>query len=461
MTQETINYSLSTRDGHLFIEDCDTVELAERFGTPVFVVSEAHLVRNFKAYRDAFERHWPEGKVRIQAAIKANPVTAIRRVLTREGCGCDTFGIGELEAALRGGVPPHDIAVNGSCKTPEIIRKAIELGCHVVLDSPVELDYCAQQADELGRTCQVMLRVKPYLEDLDLPSDFFPGRTIRDMTQTVKYGIPTSEMLPMVPKIMALPQIDLIGIHCHSGRHSKKMAFWESLTRNTVKLTKRVSELADGWIPRVISIGGGMASEHDRESRVAVTDYPSPTPDDYAKTITEAFRDEMGQQGLPVDGLLLEVEPGRALHNETGIHLFKVHVMKHETENIDRRWAETDTTECFLGVGSLNVEPPFDMVMASKAGQEATVKTDIAGLTCNYECLAEQAPTPELEPGDVLAFLNTGSYIEVYTCNFNALPRPAMVLVSGAEAELVKRRETIDEVFQRDVVPERLKSLGG
>ena len=123
--------------------------------------------------------------------------------------------------------------------------------------------------------------------------------------------------------------------------------------------------------------------------------------------------------------------------------------------------AETDTSECFLSIGSLNVECPFQYVFANKADETRSGVADIAGITCNYECLAEQAPVPEsMAPGDIIAFLNTGSYIEVYTCNFNALPRPATVLVSGDKAELIKQAETLDDVFGRDIVPERLANIG-
>jgi diaminopimelate decarboxylase len=458
----SFNDPLSIRNGHLYFEDCDVVELAKEFGTPLFVVSERKLVENYHNYHDAFVSRWPEGRVRVMGAIKANPVTAIRRVLTREGCGCDTFGMGELEVALRGGVPTEDIAVNGSIKGREIIRRAIELGIHVVLDSPRELDYCEQEAEKLGKKADIILRLKPYMKDLgDEPSDFFPNRTICDMTQTVKYGIPTSEMLPMVPKIKASQWVNLVGIHTHSGRHSKKAIFWQSLVRNLVVLIKQISDgMGDNWSPHIVSVGGGFAAEHDLESRVAVTDYHSPTVDDYAETVTTTFRDAMKENGLSVDGLLLEVEPGRALHNETGIHLAKVHVVKHETATIDRIWAETDTSEVFLGIGSLNVTPPFKYVVANKADQEATEKIDVVGITCNYECMMEQAPVPQIEPGDIFAFLNTGSYIEPYTCNFNALPRPGMVLVSGDKANWVKRPETLDDVFGRDMVPEHLAGIG-
>ena len=456
----TDNDILSIRKGHLYIEDCDTVELANRFGTPLFVVSETKLVSNLKAYTSAFEKHWPEGRVRVMAAIKANPITASRRVLTREGAGCDTFGAGELELALRGGVPTEDIAVNGSIKTPEIIRRAIELGIHVILDSPRELDYCEQEAEKLGKKATIVLRLKPFLEDLDDPSDFFPSRLIRDMTQTVKYGIPTSEMLPMIPKIRASKWVELVGVHTHSGRHSKKAAFWKSLIRNYVQLIKQISDgMGNGWVPHIVSIGGGFAAEHDIESRVAVTDYVTPSVEEFAQITTTAFRESMQASGLSTRGIIFEVEPGRALHNETGIHLTRVHVAKHETANIDRRWLETDTSEVFLSVGSLNVKPAFRYVVANKADRPEAYKADIVGITCNYECLAEQAPVPETASGDVIAFLNTGSYIEVYGCNFNVLPRPGTVLVKGDQAEMVKAHETLEQVFSRDIVPDRLKEI--
>ncbi|MEH6552419.1 MAG: hypothetical protein V7744_20785, partial [Pseudomonadales bacterium] len=156
----------------------------------------------------------------------------------------------------------------------------------------------------------------------------------------------------------------------------------------------------------------------------------------------------------------LEAEPGRAIHNETGIHLTQVHVVKHETATIDRKWLETDTSEVFLGISSLNEQCPFQYVFANKADEPRTATADIAGITCNYECMAENAPVPEsMAPGDTIALLNTGSYIEVYTCNFNALPRPGTVLVNGDKAELIKRHETLDEVFGRDLVPEHLVNI--
>jgi diaminopimelate decarboxylase len=454
-----LNPNLSVRNGRLFIEDMDTVEIAEKFGTPLFVVSEKTLVDNYRAFQESFQKYYPEGRIRVMAAVKANPTVAIRRLLSREGCGCDTFGMGELETALRGNVPYEDIAVNGSIKGPEIIEKAVKLGIPIILDNKDELDMCQEEAAKQGKMAKVLLRIKPYMKDLDEPSDFFPSRLIRDMTQTVKYGIPTSEVIEMLPKFASMPNVQLEGVHTHAGRHSKKPVFWKALVTSIVDMIKVIHDgVGNDWRPEIVSVGGGFPSEMDKETRVAVTDYETPHIEDFAQVVTETFRNEMKKHGFSIDGIILEIEPGRAMYNESGIHLFKVHNMKHETAHgMDYQWAETDTSETFLSIGGLNVVPPFDLVACNKADKPYDTKVDVVGITCNYDCLAEQTEMPQLEKGDILAFLNTGSYIEPYTCNFNALPRPGMVLVSGGTCEWVKMPETQDEVFSRHVVPERLK----
>ncbi|MEH6579148.1 MAG: hypothetical protein V7731_18970 [Amphritea sp.] len=449
--------TLSIRNGHLYIEDCDTVELAAQFGTPLFVVSENHLRENLRHYQKAFETCWPEGEVRVMPAIKANPTIAVRRVLSEEGAGCDVFGPGELECALRGGVAPEMISVNGSIKDHAIIEKAVSIGARIVLDSPKELEICNQVGEKLNKKARVMLRLKPYLAELEEKSDFLPQQEIRELTQTIKYGIPTSEVLPMGPRAMELPFVEPIGVHIHMGRHSKKLSVWCQLIESYVALIKQLSELMNGWIPKEVDFGGGFASSQDLETRVAVTDYPTPTLEQYAEAITTSFRTAMQQHGLATNGIMIEVEPGRGLHNETMLHLTRVHNIKHETINLEHQWAEVDTSEVFLGIMGVNPTPPFDYVVANKADQPSDAYFDIVGVTCNAEWLYQQVPVPELESGDVIAMLNTGAYIEPMAANFNALPRPGMVMVSGEQADLIKRHETLDEVFSRHQVPERLK----
>lgn len=454
-----ISDSLSIRKGRLFVEECDVTSVAKNFGTPLFVISESHLRNNLRRYKSAFTRYWPEGPVRIMPAIKASPILAVRRVLSDEGCGCDVFGPGELECALRGGVDPAAISVNGSIKDRSIIRRAIEVGARIVLDSPRELELCEQEAAGLDKVARVMFRIKPFMSELETTSDFMPDAEIREMTQMIKYGIPTSEVLPMGPRAMELAHIDPIGIHVHMGRHSKKMVVWQSWVRHCVLLTKRLSDSMSGWVPSEVDFGGGFPSFPDKDTDVYVQGYEGPSLEEYAEGITEAFRSAMQEVAMDPAGITIEVEPGRGLHCDTGIHLTTVHNIKEETENRPRKWAELDTSEVFLGIPGFNDEPPFDFIFANKADHATDVIADMVGQTCNAELLFNQVHTPFLEQGDVVALLNTGSYIEPMAANFNALPRPGTVLVCGDQAEVVKRHETVDEVFARDIIPGRLAFL--
>lgn len=448
--------ALSIRDGALFIEDRKASDLAREFGTPLYVVSDAQLRANLAEFRDAFARHWPEGNTRILPALKANTAIAVRRILNSEGAGCDIFGPGELEAALRGGVDPALISVNGSLKDRAIIARAIEIGARIVLDSPAEMETCIQEARARGKTAHVMLRLKPNMSDLELVSDFYPERTIRELTQIIKYGIPTSEVLAMAPRLHAAPELDLIGYHVHMGRHSKAFEVWGALIGGCVALMKRLSDLMDGHAPKVVDFGGGFPAPDDDDYDVAVHEGPTPSVADYLRYICETFRTEMARNGLPVEGVTLEVEPGRALHANTALHLTTVRNTKTETETMNGwRWAETDTSEGFLGIHGLNLDaPPFPLIFGDKADVAHETVTDVVGISCNAEMLFHQVSAPQLEAGDVLAFCNTGAYLEPAANNFNALPRPGMALVCGDKAAMIRRHETVEDVFARDVIPD-------
>ena len=167
-----IDECLSIRDGHLWVEGCDAVELARTFGTPIHVISEDHLRRNVRRTTAAFRAAWPEGDVLLLPSIKANYTLALRHILTQEGTGCDTFGPGELEAALRTGVPPETISVNGSVKAPELIARAVEAGCRITLDSVREIELVRAAARDAGRRAVVRFRVRPDYDGLDTFTEF-------------------------------------------------------------------------------------------------------------------------------------------------------------------------------------------------------------------------------------------------------------------------------------------------
>lgn len=456
-----INTSLSIRNGRLFMEDCDLSELAQEHGTPLFVVSENHLRSNYREFRDSFSKYWPEGDVCVFPALKAYPSLALRRIFSEEGAGCDCYGPGELEGAIRGNTKPELISVNGSIKNRSIIRRAIEVGARIVLDSSQELEMCHEVASELGKTARIMFRPKPFMADLNTDSDFYPpGHPIRELTQRVKYGIPTSDVLDMGERAAKMDNIEVIGIHIHMGRHSKKLEVWEAWVEACVNVINDLNKRMGGWLPKHIDLGGGFPNTSDRDADVINKNYPTPSLDQYAKVITDAIRRKMSDFGLSTQGITLEMEPGRGIYGNAAIHLASVRNVKRELENGKRSWAEIDTAETFLGVaGSLiDDQPLFDHIVTNKADAPCTEHADIVGQTCGFELLIPNGALPPLENGDVIALLNTGAYAEPMACNFNSLPRPPSILVSGNQSDVIKRRESVEEVYARDVIPARFRS---
>jgi diaminopimelate decarboxylase len=445
----------SERDGRLFVEECDAAALAEQFGTPLHVVSETRLRENVRRWQAVFSAAWREGPVRLYPSLKANPIVAVRRILTEEDTGCDIFGPGELECALRAGVRGEDLSVNGSIKDRALVDRALEHGARIILDSPRELQLCEEAARARGVTARVLLRLKPDLSALEGDSDFAPGMRIADLTHMIKYGIPTSEARAMAARLPALTHVELVGVQVHMGRHSKRPEVWDAWVRASVARCAELRSLLGGdWRPACIDLGGGFPSPRDRDPDVAVVDYETPSLEVLAETVAGALREALAAHDFDASGIRLELEPGRGLHADTGIHLATVRNLKEERVGGDYAWAEVDTAETFLDGHGFNLERPIhDYVIANRAGAAVEAEYDIVGQTCNAEILVHRGPCPPLAEGDVVAFLDTGAYGEPNACNFNALPRPGVLLVCGDRADWVRRPETVSDVFSRDLEP--------
>jgi diaminopimelate decarboxylase len=459
-----IDGCLSVRDGHLWVETCDAVELARRFGTPVHVISDDQVRRNVRRTDAAFRRAWPEGDVLLLPSIKANFTLAVRRILTEEGTGCDTFGPGELEAALRTGVPPEAISVNGSVKSADLITRAVEAGCMVTLDSAREVELVRDAARRAGRRAVVRFRVRPDYDGLDTFTEFAETDVpIREAASAYKPGIPTEDLLAIGPVALAAEELDVAGVMAHLGRHHHSLDVWRAMAASFADAIGALVAAWDGWVPRAIDVGGGFASPRDPTGRATTRgmrrplDELSPPIEAYADTVATSLREGLRRHGVRTDGIRLEAEPGRALLADTGVHLATVRNVKAQTRPIAQRWVELDTTEMFLPDGLIE-HNRWTAVVATRADQPVTQSCDVVGMSCGFDVIVAGAALPDVEPGDVIAILDTGAYQDAASSNFNALPRPATVLVHGDHAEVVKRAETVDDVFRRDIVPERLES---
>jgi diaminopimelate decarboxylase len=444
---------LRERDGRLWMEDCDLVELARRFGTPAYVLSEARMRSNARRIRSAFEAAWPHGPVRLLPSLKANLSLAARRVLTQEGAGCDTFGPGELHAALAAGVPPERISVNGSAKDAPLIERAVAAGARITLDDARELDLVQAAARAAGRRARVRLRVRPDYTGLDAPSDFFPELDVRTAAHRYKPGIPRAELADLGRRALASAELELTGLMAHLGRHSADPAVWRAMGTSFAETVAGCLDAWGGWRPAELDVGGGFPAPRDPTSP---TGAPAAAIGDYAAAVAGGLADGLRAAGVDPDGIALEAEPGRSLYADAGVHLTSVRNVKRQTSPIAWAWVECDTTEMFLA--DLLIEHArFPVVVASRAGEPTALVADVVGISCGFDVLATQAALPAVAPGDVLALLDTGAYQDACANNFNGLPRPGTLLVSGAAAEWIKLPETVDQVFARDVVPKRLQ----
>jgi diaminopimelate decarboxylase len=459
-----IDDCLSIRAGHLYMEDCDAVELARRFGTPLNVVSENQLRTNARRFRGAFSAGWPGGTVNILPSIKANYSLALRRILSQEGLGCDTFGASELYAALQGGVRPELISVNGSIKDPDLIDAALEAGARITLDSARELDLVTDAVRRTGLRARIRLRVRPAYTELQEPTEFAEEEIpIFYAANAYKPGIPIDDLLPLGPQAFAADGIEVTGLMVHFGRHHRDLGVWRRMIASFVDVIDEVRAAWGGWEPSEVDVGGGFATHRDpfgramsRHADRPEDDY-APTIEEYASCITSALRYELERRQIETTGKTLEVEPGRSLYADTGIHLAMVRNIKRQSRPIEQRWVEVDTSEAFLP--DVIVEHTrFSHVVANKANHQSETAADIVGKSCGFDLLSHSAALPEIEIGDVIAFLDTGAYQDAVSNNFNAMTRPATVLVNGTEVDVIKRAETIGEVFARDVVPKRLSS---
>lgn len=485
------------RDGRLYVEDIAASDLVARFGSPVFVYSERQLRHNVRRIRAAFARGWPDGPVDVLPAFKANPMLATRRILSAEGAGADIYSPEELDGALRAGTDPELVSVNGGGKSYEHVRRCVEAGVRITVEDLPEIDLIEAAAEELGCTAKIRFRVKPAVPNLWRRTDFSQLSAPIDIgLQVYKSGIPPQYLPELGRRVRAMPRVELVGLHVHAGRHHPTPWFWRGLMRRYGRLVAELCREWDGWQPQELGIGGGFPSSRDpmnketprSEFLLTAAGYPlmvglrglgtrayhavmgralphlltGPAPahpapiEDFAAVATATLRAELRRGGVPTDGVRLQVEPGRWLYGNAGIHLARVKGVKRQTQPIPYTWLLTDTTVFFLAGGALE-HNRYPVLLADRADAPATTTVDVVGHSCFADLIAAGSRLPEAESGDVVAFLETGAYQESSASNFNALPRPATVLVDGARADLIKRAETGQDVWARDLVPDRLR----
>jgi diaminopimelate decarboxylase len=431
--------------GHLEVGGCDTVELARRFGTPLYVMDEACLRGVCRAYRDAFERCFRDSLVVF--AGKAFLTLAMCRIADEEGMGLDVSSAGELHTGLRAGFPPQRIIMHGNNKSLAEMEMALEAGVgRIVIDSEVEIEVLQRVAAQRRAVADVLVRVTPGIE-----------AHTHEYVQTGKIdtkfgiGIGTGQALLAIERVLASPNLRLHGLHCHIGSQLLDLRPFDIATRMMVDFMCDARE-ATGYVARELDLGGGLGA------RYRATDHP-PSVEAYAETISKALREQCQRHALPEPKLM--GEPGRSIVGEAGLTLYTVGVIK-DIPGV-RTYAAVD------GGMSDNPRPAlyqaeYELVVANKAAPPVganepgrRMKVTISGKHCETDTLITDIEVPELEVGDIVAVQTTGAYNYSMSSNYNRLPRPAVVLVHEGQAEVIVERETLDDLLRQDRIPPRLE----
>ncbi|RMP48618.1 Diaminopimelate decarboxylase [Pseudomonas syringae pv. atrofaciens] len=401
------------RDGELFAEGVALSAIAERFGTPTYVYSRAHIEAQYRAYADALSG-MPH---MVCFAVKANSNLGVLNVLARLGAGFDIVSRGELERVLAAGGKAEKIVFSGVGKTREDMRRALEVGVHCFnVESTDELERLQEVAAELNVRAPISLRVNP---DVDAGTHPYISTGLKEN----KFGIAIAAAEDVYIRASQLPNLEVIGVDCHIGSQLTTLEpFIDALDR----LLDLVDRLGDCGIHlHHIDLGGGLG--------VRYRDEEPPLAADYIK----AVRERLAGRDL---GLLFE--PGRFIVANAGALLTRVEYLKH-TEHKD--FAIVDAAMNDLIRPAL-YQAWMDVTAVRPRDSEPRAY-DIVGPICENGDFLAKGRELALAEGDLLAVHSAGAYGFVMSSNYNTRGRAAEVLVDGSQAFEVRRRETVAELF--------------
>lgn len=401
------------RDGQLFAEGVALSAIAERFGTPTYVYSRAHIEAQYRSYADALQ-----GTEHLVCfAVKANSNLGVLNLLARLGAGFDIVSGGELERVLAAGGRADRVVFSGVGKTREDMRRALEVGVHCFnVESTDELERLQVVAAEMGKVAPVSLRVNP---DVDAGTHPYISTGLKEN----KFGIAIADAEAIYVRAAQLPNLDVVGVDCHIGSQLTTVApFLDALDR-LLALVDRLAEC--GIHLRHLDLGGGVGVRYRDEEPPLVADY------------IQAIRERVGERDLA-----LVFEPGRYIVANGGVLLTRVEYLKH-TEHKD--FAIVDAAmndlirpalyQAWMGVSAVTPREgegrPYDLV----------------GPICETGDFLAKDRQLNLAEGDLLAVQSAGAYGFVMSSNYNTRGRCAEVLVDGDQAFEVRRRETIAELF--------------
>lgn len=419
--------------GHLTFAGYDTVELAEKYGTPLYLMDENKIREHVRAYKTAMAKYFPAGSM-PEFASKAFSCKQIYRIMEDEGIDIDVVSPGEIYTAASAGFPMENSFFHGNNKTDADIRFAIEnkVGCFVV-DGEDELSALNRIAGEMGVKQNILLRITPGI-------DPHTHKKISTGSVDSKFGtaIETGQAMEIVKKALSLENIKLCGFHCHVGSQIFES---QPFTDASEIMLEFIAEVRDGlgYTAETLNLGGGLGVRYTEDD-------PEIDYGEKIKEVAEILNTQCEKLGLPVPKILME--PGRSLVADAGMTLYTVGSVKEITgykNYISIDGGMTDNPRYTL------YESPYTVILASRANDEKDYAATVAGRCCESgDLIQENVKMPKPARGEILAVLTTGAYNYSMASNYNRVGRPPVVMLNSERDYLAVRRETFKDICALD-----------
>ena len=403
------------KNEQLYVEDLPVKQLAEEFGTPLYIYSRATLERHWHAFDSALGKH-PH---LICYAVKANSNIGILNVMAKLGSGFDIVSQGELERVLEAGGEASKVVFSGVAKSRAEIMRALEVGIRCFnVESIAELHHINQIAGEMGKIAPISLRVNP---DVDAHTHPYISTGLKEN----KFGVSVDEAREVYKLAATLPHVKITGMDCHIGSQLTELQPFLDATDRLIRLMEQLKE--DGITLKHLDLGGGLG--------VTYTDETPPHPSDYATALLNKLKD--------YEDLEIILEPGRAIAANAGILVAKVQYLK---SNESRNFAITDTGMNDMIRPAL-YEAYMNIIEIDRTlGREKAIY-DVVGPVCETSDFLGKQRELAIAEGDYIAQRSAGAYGASMSSNYNSRPRTAEMLVDGDKAHLIRRRESLSELW--------------
>jgi diaminopimelate decarboxylase len=413
----------SERNGCWFAEEIPLTQLAEQFGTPLYIYSKRALETAFAAYERACFTLQGKRRASIFFAVKANSNLAVMNCFKELGAGFDLVSGGELDRALTIGAKPSSLVFAGVGKSATEIRQALTAGVKCLnVESIAELEQINRIARELSCRAPISLRVNPDVDALTHP---YISTGLKDN----KFGIAYHEVLKTYREAALLAQLDIVGIDCHIGSQITATAPYLDAIDKVLDLVTQLKK--EGIILRQLELGGGFGIDYGPEDPTAITEF------------TTTILDHVAARGF--EDLEILLEPGRSLVGNAGILITRVEYLKH---GASKNFCVVDAAMNDLMRPALYGAYHSIVAVQQQAAEPLTY--DVVGPVCESGDWLGKDRLLAVKATDLLAILSAGAYGFTMSSNYNSRPRAAEIMVDGDRAFVIRERETVAELWSKE-----------